>query len=289
VPRPKGQGHERLTDASLARLTRYDARLADTVTREEHSEFHNLIGINVLEQALLAAGPDRSSELRRRLAQLARLAVQHPRAVAQLMQDIEAHHEADKRWRENQRLGKMVEDLIEKRLKSRLVLLRMRVKTQFIGYDLGAYVDDPSYADVGSIEIQQSETLLAKIEIKATRGKAVSMSNRQGEEASNDQARFWLCAVALEPDEDIDELTPERVEALARFVSGIGGRLAPAREGIQDAVERADESGFDLEHVDDIRYGIRSEIWEDEGVSLQDFVETLGRQAAAQRRLSRIE
>jgi hypothetical protein len=121
--------------------------------------------------------------------------------------------------------------------------------------------------------------LLAKIEIKATRGEAVSMSNRQGEEASNDPARFWLCVVALEADEDIDELTPERAEGLARFVSGIGSRLALAREGIQSAVESADERGFDLEHVDDIRYDIRSEIWEDEGVSLQGFVEMLGRQA----------
>ncbi len=63
-------------------------------------------------------------------------------------------------------------------------------------------------------------------------------------------------------EEDIDELTPERVEGLARFVLGIGSRLAPAREDIQNAVESAGASGFDLEHVDDIRYGIRSEIWE---------------------------
>lgn len=285
VPRAKGQ--ERLTDASLARLTRHDTRLAATVTREEHTDFLNLVGINVLEQAVLAAGGIQSSELRRKLAQLARLAVQHPGAVAQLIEDIEAHHEADQRWQANQKLGKMVEDLIQKQLKSHLSLLRIRLQTQFKGYDLGAYVDDPSYADVGSIEVQQSEALLAKIEIKATRGKAVSMSNRQGEEASNDMTRYWLCVVPLDTDEEIDELTPERVEELACFVSGIGSRLALAREGIQDAVESADESGLDLEHIDDIRYGIRSEIWADEGVSLQDFVETLGRQVATQRRLPR--
>src|SRR5262249_53877356 len=50
---PRSRGQERLTDASLARLTRSDARLADTVTREEHTEFLNLVGINVLEQAVL--------------------------------------------------------------------------------------------------------------------------------------------------------------------------------------------------------------------------------------------
>jgi hypothetical protein len=232
---PRARGQERLTDASLARLTQHDTPLAETVTREEHTDFLNLVGINVLEQAVLAAGEAQSSELRRKLAQLARLAVQHPGAVAQLIEDIEAHHEADKRWQANQKLGKMVEDLIQKQLKSHLSLLRIRLKTQFKGYDLGAYVDDPSYADVGSIKVQQSEALLAKIEIKATRGKAVSMSNLQGEEASNDETRYWLCVVPLDADEAIDELTPERVEELACFVSGIGSRLvaAPSLPGPQ--------------------------------------------------------
>jgi hypothetical protein len=282
VPRSKGQ--ERLMDASLARLTRYDSRLADTVTREEHTNFLTLIGINVLEQAVLAVGESQSTDLRRRLAQLARLAAQHPGAVAQLILDIEAHHDADQRWQANQRLGKMVEELVQARLKSRSFLLRIRMKTQFKGYDLGAYVDDPSYSDVGAIEVQQAETLLARIEIKATRGNAVSMSNVQGEEARHDLARYWLCVVPLDPGEDIDELTAERVEDVARFVSGIGQRLAPAQQGIEDAVESADESGFDLEHVDDIRYGIRSEIWESEAVSLIDFVDWLGKQLSAVRR-----
>ncbi len=281
---PRARGQERLTDASLAQLTRHDARLAETVTREEHADFLNLVGINVLEQAVLAAGEAQSSELRRKLAQLARLAVQHPGAVARLIEDIEAHHEADKRWEANQKLGKMVEDLIQKQLKSRLSLLRIRLKTQFKRYDIGAYVDDPCYADVGSIEVQQSETLVAKIEIKAARSKAVSMSNLQGEEASNDKARFWLCVVPLDAEEEIDELTPQRIEELACFVSSIGSRLARAREGIQDAVESADESGFDLEHVNDIRYGIRSEIWESGAVSLNGFVDLLGKQVAAARR-----
>ena len=279
VPRAKGQ--ERLTDASLARLTRSDPRLAETVTREDHTDFLNLVGINVLEQAVLAAGEAQSSELRRKLAQLARLAVQHPGAVAQLIERIDAHHEADQRWQANQRLGKMVEELIQQQLKSHLAQIRIRLKAQFKGYDLGAYVDDPSSADVGWIEVQQSETLVAKIEIKATRGKAVSMSNAQGEEASGDQARFWLCVVPLDADEEIDDLTAERVEELACFVADIGSRLAPARDGIQGAIESANESGFDLEHVDDIRYGIRSELWESGAISLQGFVDLLRKQVTA--------
>ena len=83
-----------LEPASLALLTRYDPRLADTLTREEHSVFLDLVGINVLEQALLATDQSQRRELRRRLAQLA---VQHPGAVTQLIEKIEAHNEAGKR------------------------------------------------------------------------------------------------------------------------------------------------------------------------------------------------
>ncbi|UPT97664.1 hypothetical protein J4G48_0006015 [Bradyrhizobium barranii subsp. apii] len=43
------------------------------------------------------------------------------------MQDIEAHREADERWRENRKLGKIIEDLIQKRLKSLLLFSRIRL------------------------------------------------------------------------------------------------------------------------------------------------------------------
>jgi hypothetical protein len=115
------------------------------------------------------------------------------------------------------------------------------------------------------------------------------MSNVQGEEASNYLARFWLCVVPLYSGEDIDQLTAERVQEVARFVSGMSQRLASAQQGIRDAVESADESGFDLEHVDDICYGIRSEIWETEAVSLSEFVDWLRKQRArSSKRKSRL-
>ena len=68
----EGQGHERLTDGSIACLTRHDTRLADAVTREEHSEFLTLIGIDVFEQTLRARGRIRVPSFGERLPQLAR-------------------------------------------------------------------------------------------------------------------------------------------------------------------------------------------------------------------------
>jgi hypothetical protein len=80
------------------------------------------------------------------------------------------------------------------------------------------------------------------------------------------------------------QLTAERVEDVARFVSGIGQRLTPDQEGIQEAVESANASGFNLEHIEDIRYGIRSEIWEGKAVSLSEFADGLGKQLSAMSR-----
>ena len=70
---------------------------------------------------------------------------------------------------------------------------------------------------------------------------------------------------------------------MALFVSGIGSRLPPAREDIQDAVESADASGFDLEHVDEICYGIRADLRKD-AMPVKGFAEMLGNQASANRR-----
>jgi hypothetical protein len=41
---------------------------------------------------------------------------------------------------------------------------------------------------------------------------------------------------------------------------------------------------FNLEYVDDIRCGIRSEIWENEAISLAGFIGRFGEQLAAKRR-----
>jgi hypothetical protein len=76
---------------------------------------------------------------------------------------------------------------------------------------------------------------------------------------------------------------------LACFISGIGGRLAPAAREFKIAIETADASDFDLEQVDEIRYGIRSAVWEREAISLIGFVEILGKQASAERGLPRVE
>ena len=65
--------------------------------------------------------------------------------------------------------------------------------------------------------------------------------------------------------------------------------MAPARENIGDAIASANASGFDLEHVDDIRFGIRSEVRVDAAVSLSGFVEILNERALRERSLPKVE
>ena len=275
---PRRKGHDSLNTESFAFLTRHDRTLAETAIREEHAEFLDLIGINVLEQALLATSDTQRAELRRKLAQLTRLASEHPDTVTRLMQDIEAHSAADKRWRGNQQLGKVVEDLVRNRLKILLTRSRVRVETHFVGYDLDAFFEDPSISDVGLLNLDCG-TVLAKVEIKATRGTSVSMSNRQGDEATNDSSRYWLCVVKIDADADIASLSTTYVEGSAWFVPKIGARIAPALGGIAVAVRNADQGGLDLEHVEEIRYGIRSGVWANDGISLEKFVESISKEA----------
>lgn len=62
-----------------------------------------------MEQALLAADQTQRSELRRKLAQLTKLATQNPGEVERVMQDIERRRKRAERWKGNQNLGKAVE------------------------------------------------------------------------------------------------------------------------------------------------------------------------------------
>jgi hypothetical protein len=152
----------------------------------------------------------------------------------------------------------------------------IRVDTHFVGYDLEAYFQGTAITeeDVGSIQVAVG-TVLAKIEIKATRGATVSMSYAQGEAATSDRWRYWLCVVHLPLAEPVSNLDQSRVEALAQFVPTIGDWLSPSHDGIEDALREAASRGFELRYVEDIRYEIGQAIWEKYGVGLGEFIAAL--------------
>ena len=275
IPRRSGADH--LTTESLARLAQENREIAEAVTRKELEEFLEIVGINVLEQALLATDPTNRSELRRNLAQLAKLASQNPGEVEQFIQDIEMRRIAAERWKNNRSLGNAVELLVGTTLRAILKHRGIRVETNFVGYDLAAYYEgQDATEEVGCVQVLAG-TLLAKIEIKATRGSAVSMSYAQGQEATSDRDHFWLCIVPLAAGESIPT-DPSSIERLARFIPNVGDTLAISRAGIDSALQGAVVGGFELQHVEEIRYGISHAMWEGSGIPLNSFVETLARQ-----------
>jgi hypothetical protein len=91
-----------------------------------------------------------------------------------------------------------------------------------------------------------------------------------------------LRARQLGPSQTIEPFDKVRRSSNILAGSRIGSRLAPTREGIQEAVESADESGFDLEHVDEICYGIRADLW-NAAMPLKGFVEAVAKQVPAKR------
>jgi len=67
---------------------------------------------------------------------------------------------------------------------------------------------------------------------------------------------------------------------LARFLPKIGGTLAISSAGIVTALVGAVAGGFELQHVEEIRYGINSMMWEKNSILLKSFVETLARRVS---------
>jgi len=234
------------------------------------------VGINVLEQALLATDPANQTELRRKLAELAKLASQNPGEVEQLIQQIKRRLSASERLKSNRSLGNAVEQLVGTMLRAILDRRGIRVQTNYIGYDLAAYCEGRSGTEeeVGYIHVSAG-TLLAKIEIKSTQGCSVSMSYAQGREATNARDNYWLCVVPIPADESIVSLDSSSIQRLARFVPRIGDTLAVSRAGIDTALQGAVAGGFELQHVEEIRYGISHSTREAGGILLTNFVETL--------------
>jgi len=86
------------------------------------------------------------------------------------------------------------------------------------------------------------------------------MSNRQGEEASEDQRRFWLCVVPLDRDGTLTNSRPNGSKSWPAASQGLAGNWRQGARALTMQLRTADAGGFDLEHIDEIRYGIRADI-----------------------------
>ena len=196
-------------------------------------------------------------------------------ALPQVLEDRQKRREAVKR---NQTLGKQVERLVRESLEGECFVVRRKP----IGSDFEIEHDVIDGHEESVIEVETpNRTWL--VEVKATRIRAVRMTERQANTAKQEGARFLLCVVPFEDDEQ--NLTLEDVRAKIRFVQGIGRLVAPLcdnldefremRESITDsetsAVQLIVDSGT-------VRVQVGAVVWESEGFPLEDL---LGRLSAA--------
>ena len=134
--------------------------------------------------------------------------------------------------------------------------------------------------DVGYVDLRLPG-IVARIEIKATKSDKISMSYQQAKESLNDPDTYWLCVVPLPDPLPLDRPLIEVVRDCARFVPRITDTLANSQAELEEAKKLATTSGFELQHVDQIRYGLSPSVWDQHGCRLADFVRRVVQQVGS--------
>ena len=118
------------------------------------------------------------------------------------------------------------------------------------------------------------------VEVKATRGQAVRMTERQANTAKEEGNRFLLCVVPLE--EGNPNLTLEEVSTKMRFVQNIGPLVAPLCDNLDEFKElREDITTSDSSAVQlivdagTVRVQVAAPVWESKGFQLEDLLSRL--------------
>ena len=141
----------------------------------------------------------------------ARLYIEYLRDDEALPQIVEDRQKQRQVVRENQNLGKQVEDLVRESLEKE----GFEVRRKPIGSDFEIEHDALDGDEESGIEVKGSnQTWL--VEVKATREQAVHMTGKQANTAKCEGNRFLLCVVQLEDSKPI--LTLEEVSTKMRFV-----------------------------------------------------------------------
>ena len=176
---------------------------------------------------------------------------------------------------ENQSLGKQVEDLVRKSLENE----GFEVRRKPIGSDFEIEHDALEGDEESGIEVEGLDRTWL-VEVKATRGNTVRMTEKQANTAKEDGNRFLLCVVPL--DDDKSSLTLEEVSSSMRFVQNIGPSVAPLCDDLdQFKALREDITTSDVSAVQlivdagTVRVQVAAPVWEGEGFQLEDLLNRL--------------
>ena len=274
---------DRATAHSLAKLVR-DSEWPVELLRTSQEVIDLLkalrVSVSELSMELVARKPDERESLDKTLAQLLTSVGSdwdHLRALAEdidedsgLFSHLEERRQHRRRVRNNQRLGKHVEQLV----KECLEVEGFEVQSTGIGSDISLEARPTAAEDQIQLELKRrGRTWL--VEIKSSRADSVKMTSCQARTAVKNEHGYLLCVVPIisgpeEPDE-------EAVRRGMHFVDDIGVRLAGICddldnfEKIRENVTVKDSAGLRLElDSGSPRIRISSTVWE-AGFGLNDL------------------
>ena len=246
-------------------ITRFDLVRAFVAKSDDERKQQDSILTGILDAA--AGKTERLNHARQYIEYL-----KNDEALPQVLEDRQKQRQV---VQENQNLGKQVEDLVRKSLEKE----GFDVRRKPIGSDFEIEHDAIEGDEESGIEVTGLDRTWL-VEVKATRGQAVRMTEKQANTAREEGNRFLLCVVPFE--EGNPNLTMEEVSTKIRFVQNIGPLVAPLCDNIdefrelRDDITTSDTSAIQL-IVDSgtVRVQVAAPVWESEGFRLGDLLSTL--------------
>ena len=243
-------------------ITRFDLVRAFVAETEEERRQQDRILTGILDAA--AGKMERLNQAQRYIEYL-----KDDEALPQVLEERQSQRRV---VRENQNLGKQVEELVRKSLEKHEFVVTRKP----IGSDYEIEHDALEGEEESGIEVEGSNRKWL-VEVKATRGQAVRMTEKQANTARDKGNKFLLCVVPLEGVQP--ELTVEEVSARMKLVQNIGPLVAPLCDNLNGfrKLEKAittDETSAVQLIVDagTVRVQVAAPVWEEDGFQLADLL-----------------
>ncbi len=192
-----------------------------------------------------------------------------------ILDHLAERREKRRRVHENRQLGEQVEDLVKESLEGG----GFTVRRTGVGSDFEIEYNSAETGDVTTLELSRSDRSWL-IEVKATRGQEVQMTDTQARTAVKEGDRFLLCVVPVEPENTLPELDSG---ATMWFVASIDTLVAPLCDKLNKLVDyrkeitAAEASGVQLAIASGAaRIRVARSVWENDGFGLEDLAERLG-------------
>jgi hypothetical protein len=274
------------TAQNLSRFWQEDPSLKRKLEEDAVLLFLARIGVSASEILMhLSGGGDREMQKAfvsllnaadnkpEQLLKLAEVLVSDP----ELLDEFEKRKQRRERTRLNQQLGSLVETIFKALFqRPEVAALGLRVERTGRGSDFAIEYDlvDGDREWLLSVEINKAKFL---VELKATYESSVGMTHVQAQEAVAQREWFALCVVPLPFGQTAEEAL---VRSVARFVPGIGERLAEQVDMVEDIQNRTSQTvshAGEIEVVMEegiVRYRVKEQVWR-EGLDFEAFVALL--------------